>query len=72
MGDVYNVTDAFTAGSTFITTEQGKAYPAGTNIVYTETGWDVMAGTYDFSDFLKKDDVTALTSEEIAEICKVN
>lgn len=72
VGDVYNITDAFTAGSAFITSEQGKAYPAGTNIVYTETGWDVMAGTYDFSDFLKRDEVSALSSEEIAEICKVN
>lgn len=72
IGDVYNITDAFTASAAFIPSEQGKPYPAGTNIVYTENGWDVMAGTYDFSDFVKKDEITSLTSEEIAAICVIS
>ncbi len=68
-GDVYNVSDAFTAGSNFVETEVGKEYPAGTNVVYTENGWDAMAGIYDFSDFMLKSDIEDLTEEEINAIC---
>lgn len=70
-GDVYNVTDAFTASDAFVTSEVGKEYPAGTNVCYTENGWDAMAGTYDFSNFVMKDDIVDITAEEIAEICKL-
>lgn len=70
-GWMYNVTDAFVADSTFIESEQGKSYPAGTNVAYTENGWDAMGGIYDFSDFVKKEDIVALTTEEIAAICKM-
>lgn len=68
-GYVYNVSDAFTAGSNFVETEIGKKYPAGTNVVYTESGWDAMAGIYDFSDFMLKSDIEDLTEEEINAIC---
>lgn len=68
-GHVYNVTDAFTAGDTFVESERGKAYPAGTNVVYTESGWDAMAGVYDFSDFMMKSDLEEITEAEINEIC---
>lgn len=68
-GYVYNVTDAFTAGSTFVESERGRKYPAGTNVVYTESGWDAMAGVYDFSDFVKKTDIEDITEEEINAIC---
>lgn len=71
-GDVYNVSDAFTAGDTFVTSEVGKSYPAGTNVCYTENGWDAMAGTYDFSEYAKLTDIPeALTAEEIAAICTI-
>lgn len=70
-GWMYNITDEFTADTTFVATEQGKTYPAGTNVAYTEAGWDAMGGIYDFSDFVKKDDIVALTTEEIAAICKM-
>jgi len=39
VGDVYNITDAFTLN--------GNSYPAGTNVVYTEDGWDALAGVFD-------------------------
>lgn len=68
-GDTYNVTDAFTAGTSFVEAEQGKEYPAGTNVVYTENGWDALAGVYDFSNFAMKSEIpTPLTSEELARI----
>lgn len=68
-GDVYNITDAFTATDAFVAGESGKQYPAGTNVVYTDSGWDVMAGTYDFSDFMLKSELEDITEEEIRAIC---
>ncbi len=68
-GDVYNVTNEFTATDTFINTETGKHFPAGTNVVYTENGWDAMAGTYDFSEFMMRSELENITLEEINEIC---
>lgn len=67
-GDVYNVTDEFTTTDAFVE-GAGKSYPAGTNVVYTAGGWDCMAGTYDFSDFVMKSDIVDITSEEIDAIC---
>lgn len=71
IGDIYNIKNAFVADETFIPSEQGGSYPAGTNICYTEEGWDAMGGIYDFSDFMMKSDLEDLTAEEIAEICKL-
>lgn len=68
-GDLYNVTDAFTTTDDFLE-GAGAKYPAGTNVAFTEEGkWDCMAGTYDFSEYMKKSDIRSLTSEEIAAIC---
>lgn len=39
VGDVYNITNAFNLG--------GKHYDAGTNIVWTEDGWDALSGSFD-------------------------
>lgn len=39
VGDVYNITNAFNLG--------GKHYDAGTNVVWTEDGWDVLSGSFD-------------------------
>lgn len=39
VGDVYNITNAFNLG--------GKHYDAGTNVVWTEEGWDVLSGSFD-------------------------
>ena len=69
-GDMYNVYDAFVTTDAFVE-GAGVAYPAGTNIVWVEElgKWDCMVGTYDFSDFLMKDDIRSMTTEEIAAIC---
>lgn len=39
VGDVYNITNAFNLG--------GKHYDAGTNVVWTEEGWDALSGSFD-------------------------
>lgn len=39
VGDVYNITNAFNLG--------GKHYDAGTNVVWTEDGWDALSGPFD-------------------------
>lgn len=70
-GDVYNITDEFTTTDAFVE-GAGSTYPAGTNIAYTENGWDVMAGTYDFSEYMKTSDLVDITEEEINEICKIS
>ena len=38
VGDVYNITNAFNLG--------GKHYDAGTNVVWTEEGWDALSGSF--------------------------
>lgn len=64
-GWIYNVTDAFTTTENFAE-GAGASYPAGTNVVYTTDGkWDCMAGTYDFSGFVQKDDIEEISTEEL-------
>lgn len=38
VGDVYNIINAFNLG--------GKHYDAGTNVVWTEDGWDALSGSF--------------------------
>lgn len=66
VGDVWNVTNAFTLG--------GKPYPANTNIVcitatsssdHDEGNWDPIGGTVDLSAYIPKSDiVNAVTSQD--------
>lgn len=58
VGDVYNVTNAFTLG--------GKPYPAGTNVVcitatsssdHDEGNWDPLGGTVNLSTYVPKSDI---------------
>jgi hypothetical protein len=58
VGDVYNVTNAFTLG--------GKPYPANTNVVcitatsssnHNEGNWDPLGGTVDLSTYVPKSDI---------------
>ena len=39
VGDVYDIINAFNLG--------GKHYDAGTNVVWTEDGWDALSGSFD-------------------------
>lgn len=55
LGNVYNVTDAFTTTSDFVE-GAGKSYPAGTNVVVIDAGsstykFDVMSGFVDLSGY---------------------
>lgn len=59
LGNVYNVTDAFTTTTDFVE-GSGKSYPAGTNVVVVNTGttssptykFDVLAGFVDLSGYV--------------------
>ena len=55
LGNVYNVTNAFTADAEFITSEQGTKYPAGTNAVVVEVDdayyYDALTGIVDLSSY---------------------
>lgn len=55
LGNVYNVTDAFTADTRFVTGEQSQQYPAGTNVAVVEVSdayyFDALAGTVDLSAY---------------------
>lgn len=62
-GWVYNISDAFTTTAGFVE-GAGKSYPAGTNVVYTAEGWDALPGTYDFSGYLKAEDLADITAAE--------
>lgn len=67
-GDTYNIKNDFVTTAVFVEAE-GKSYPAGTNVSWTENGWDCLAGIYDFSEFLMKSDIVDITAEEIDAIC---
>ena len=55
VGDVWNVEDEFTLG--------GVTYPAGTNVAWAGSSWDVLAGTIDTSTFeLKSNKTTTITN----------
>lgn len=66
LGNVYNVTDAFTSTESFVE-GTGKKHPAGTNVVVVQAGeefkFDVLAGFVDLSDYEK----TANTTEKLAK-----
>ena len=61
-GNVYNVTDKFTADEKFVEGEVGNSYPAGTNVVVIKVGtaykYDVLTGVTDLSNYATKDEVT--------------
>lgn len=67
-GDVYNIKEPFTTTGSFVE-GAGRAYPAGTNVAYTDNGWDCMAGVYDFSNFVQKSELTSIPESEIKRIC---
>lgn len=62
LGNVYNVTNAFTADAEFITSEQGTKYPAGTNVVVVEVEsayyYDALTGIVDLSSYATQSWVT--------------
>lgn len=81
VGDVYNVSDAFTTDDTFVE-GAGKKYPAGTNVAIVKIGdgddaeykHDALAGFVDTSNFVLKDGDKVLSDENYsaAEKAKLN
>lgn len=71
LGNVYNVTDAFTAGASFIASEQGQKYPADTNVVVVEVEgqyyFDALTGFVDLTGYL----TTAQAAETYATIAQL-
>lgn len=59
VGDVYNVEAEFV-----ITSELGgdKTYPAGTNVAWTGSEWDALAGSIDLSNYATKGETSELRS----------
>lgn len=71
LGNVYNVTDAFTAGATFIASEQGQQYPADTNVAVVEVDgqyyFDALSGFVDLTGYL----TTTVAAETYATIAQL-
>lgn len=57
IGDVYNITDAFTL--------DGKPYPAGTNVAWTGETWDALGGWVDFSNYFTKEETVGAVSSAL-------
>lgn len=71
LGNVYNVTDAFTAGASFIASEQGQQYPADTNVAVVEVDgsyyFDALSGFVDLTGYL----TTTKAAETYATIAQL-
>ena len=72
LGNVYNVTDAFTTTDKFVE-GAGSTYSAGTNVVIVEASsgvykLDVLAGFIDLSDYAKTSDFHELSNSEVQSI----
>ena len=71
LGNVYNVTDAFTTDATFIE-GAGNKYPAGTNVAIIKNGSsyyrDVLAGFVNLSGYVQGSEMKVLTNSEIEDI----
>lgn len=72
-GNVYNITDEFTAGENFVESEVGNTYPAGTNIVCIEESdsvfkYDVLSSFIDTSNLAT---TTQLTEGLAGKVDKV-
>lgn len=72
-GNVYNITDEFTAGENFVESEVGNTYPAGTNIVCIEESdsvfkYDVLSSFIDTSNLVT---TTQLTEGLAGKVDKV-
>ena len=70
LGNVYNVTDAFTTTDQFVE-GAGKSYPAGTNVAIVLVGedykYDVLSGMVDLSNYSTTDEIaqTYATKNEV-------
>lgn len=71
LGNVYNVTDAFTTTADFVE-GAGNKHPAGTNVVIVSTGegtygYDVLAGFVDLSGYVEKEGDKGLSTNDFTD-----
>ena len=73
LGNVYNVTDAFTTPANFVE-GAGNKYPKGTNVVVVKVGdaykYDVLAGFVDLSGYVEKEAGKGLSDENFTAALK--
>lgn len=73
LGNVYNVTNAFTTTDSFVE-GAGNKYPKGTNVVVVESGedykFDVLAGFVDLSGKVDKEDGKGLSANDFTDALK--
>ena len=73
LGNVYNVTDAFTTTNNFVE-GAGNKYPKGTNVVVVKVGdaykYDVLAGFVDLSGYVEKEAGKGLSDENFTAALK--
>lgn len=75
LGNVYNITNAFTATNAFISSEVGKSYPADSNVAVVDVGtseeavykYDVLSGFVDLSNYATIDYVQQTKQSIIGE-----
>lgn len=70
-GTVANYTDLPTnaeIGDTYNITNASSNNKAGDNAVWNGTGWDILSGTIDLSNYWSKDSLKAITNAEIDAI----
>lgn len=58
-----------TIGDTYNITNSSEYNKAGDNAVWNGTGWDVLSGTIDLSNYYTKSEMQAITNAEIDTIC---
>ena len=73
LGNVYNVTDAFTTTANFVE-GAGNKYPKGTNVVVVKVGdaykYDVLAGFVDLSGYVEKEAGKGLSANDFTDELK--
>lgn len=73
LGNVYNVTDAFTTTANFVE-GAGNKYPKGTNVVVVKVGdaykYDVLSGFVDLSGYVEKEAGKGLSDENFTAALK--
>lgn len=75
-GNVYNVTDKFSADAKFIDGEVGKSYPAGTNVVVIAVSdqykYDVLTGMVDLSAYSTTEQMNTAISSAVEALDKAD
>lgn len=73
LGNVYNVTDAFTTTANFVE-DAGNKHPKGTNVVVVKVGdaykYDVLAGFVDLSGYVEKEAGKGLSANDFTDELK--